>query len=187
MYNDLYKAWKTEKTTQTPQVLPNDFYQRTAAYLKSLEQDAASSDPHTIQGRLLVREKEMASRLLAELRDTRLRKITSAAKNGEAINVADLTDEERTLVENLSESLSLFKKEAIERPEKALVPAPSTELKVVRFLQDVPEIVGTDLKIYGPYKKEDIGSLPSQNAQALIKQGAAKPIEVRHQADSGYH
>jgi DNA replication initiation complex subunit (GINS family) len=35
-----------------------------------------------------------------------------------------------------------------------------------------------DLKIYGPYKKEDIGSLPKQNAQALIKQGAAKSIDI---------
>jgi len=49
---------------------------------------------------------------------------------------------------------------------------------VVRFLQDIPEIVGTDLRIYGPYKKEDVGSLPTRNAQALIKQGAAKPIDI---------
>jgi DNA replication factor GINS len=49
----------------------------------------------------------------------------------------------------------------------------------VRFLQDIPEIVGTDLKIYGPYKKEDVGSLPMQNAQALIKQAAARSVEVK--------
>jgi len=53
-------------------------------------------------------------------------------------------------------------------------------LSVVRFLQDIPEIVGTDLKIYGPFKKEDVGSLPNQNAYALVKQGAAKEIEVRN-------
>jgi DNA replication initiation complex subunit (GINS family) len=35
------------------------------------------------------------------------------------------------------------------------------------------------LRIYGPYKKEDVGSLPAQNAQVLVKQGAAKVIEVK--------
>jgi len=49
----------------------------------------------------------------------------------------------------------------------------------LRFLQEIPEIVGVDLKIYGPYKKEDVGSLPAQNAQGLINQGAAKLIDVR--------
>lgn len=53
------------------------------------------------------------------------------------------------------------------------------ELSVVRFLDNVPEIVGVDLKIYGPYKKEDVGSLPNQNARALIKQGLAKEIDVK--------
>ena len=52
-------------------------------------------------------------------------------------------------------------------------------MTVVRFLQDIPEIVGVDLKIYGPYKKEDVGSLPRENAHALIMQGAAMQIEVK--------
>jgi DNA replication initiation complex subunit (GINS family) len=53
------------------------------------------------------------------------------------------------------------------------------ELGIVRFLQNIPEIVGTDLRIYGPYNKEDVGSLPIENARALVKQGAAKPIDVK--------
>jgi DNA replication initiation complex subunit (GINS family) len=50
---------------------------------------------------------------------------------------------------------------------------------VVRFLQDIPEIVGVDMKSYGPFKKEDVASLPIPNAQALVKQGAVREIEVR--------
>jgi DNA replication factor GINS len=52
-------------------------------------------------------------------------------------------------------------------------------LTTVRFLQDIPEIVGVDLEIYGPFKKEDVASLPLSNAQALEKQGAVKAIEVK--------
>lgn len=179
MYNQLYKAWKSEKTSETPQPLPSDFYQSAAGYLKGLEEASSSSDTHTIQGRLLVKEQEMAKRLLNELKETRLQKIINAARDGHVINPADLTEEEKTLIDGISESLASYKEQRREKIEHVSQPEARTELTVVRFLQEIPEIVGVDLKIYGPYKKEDVGSLPRQNAQALIKQGAAKPIEVR--------
>lgn len=178
MYNELRKAWKSEKNSPSPQHLPSDFYQRAASYLNGLQGDSASNDAHTIQGRLLIREEEIAKRLLVELRETRLRKILESVKNGIAIAVEGLTDEEQTLAKSLNDSLTSFKENQIQR--KDVSPSVvNTELTVVRFVQDIPEIVGVDLKIYGPYKKEDVGSLPTQNAHALIRQGAAKLIEVR--------
>lgn len=178
VYNELYKAWKSEKTSSLPEPLPRDFYQRAASYLNGLHEDSLSSDAHTIQGRLLIREKEITRRLLEELREIRLRKILETAKNGISITEEGLTDEEQTLVKNLNDSLTTFKENQIQRKDVSPAVA-NTELAVVRFLQDIPEIVGIDLKIYGPYKKEDVGSLPAQNAHALIKQGAAKPIDVK--------
>jgi DNA replication initiation complex subunit (GINS family) len=178
VYNDLYKAWKSEKTSEKPQPLASDFYQRMAGYLKGLDDDSTSSDERTVQGRLLVKEKEMAKRLLEELREARLQKIVSAARNGSPISTAELTEEEKTLVRNFNESLASFKTEEKKDPQGPPSERP-VELSVVRFLQDIPEIVGVDLKIYGPYNKEDVGSLPSQNAQALVKQGVARMIEVK--------
>jgi DNA replication factor GINS len=185
MYSELYKAWKSEKTSKTPQTLPDDFYKRSAGYLKSLEENSASADLHTLQGRLLIKEKEMATRLLEELRETRLRKIISAAKNGEKIDATDLTAEEKNLNRGINESLASFKEREEEKGEQTPVAESKAELTVVRFLQDIPEIIGIDLKVYGPYKKEDVGSLPAQNAKALIKQGAAKLVEVRQPQIAG--
>lgn len=178
MYNELYNAWKSEKSSPLPQPLSRDFYSRVASYLNSLEQDSTSSDLHTIQGRLLAREAEVARRLLEELRETRLRKILENATIGILVNDETLTDEEQPLAKNLNESLATFKEK--QNQKNAMSSGrEKTELAVVRFLQDLPEIVGVDLKIYGPYKKEDVGSLPAQNAQVLVKQGAAKVIEVK--------
>lgn len=182
MYNELYTAWKSEKTSDSPQPLSSDFYQRMDGYLKGLEDDSASSDTRTIQGRLVAREKEIARRLLEELKEARLRKIVNATRNGGAINSADLTEEEKTLVGGMNESLASFKEQDKKELHGPTAEGP-VELSIVRFLQDVPEIVGVDLKIYGPYKKEDVGSLPSQNAQALVKQGFAKEIEVKGISD----
>jgi len=178
VYNDLYKAWKAEKTSEKPQPLSSDFYQRAIGYLRGLEDDSIAGDTRTIQGRLLVDEKGVAKRLLDEIKQTRLHKIVNAARDGTEISTNDLTDEEKRLVEHFNESLSNYK-EHDKAKQGGSLHEDQTELSVVRFLDNVPEIVGVDLKIYGPYKKEDVGSLPNQNAQALIKQGLAKEIDVK--------
>ncbi len=47
---------------------------------------------------------------------------------------------------------------------------------VVRFLEDVDEIVGADLEKYGPFKIEDIATIPYENAQALIAKNIATKV-----------
>jgi DNA replication factor GINS len=182
MYSELYKAWKSEKGSLSPEPLSKDFYQRVASYLKALEEDSLSTDSQSIQAVLTTREKEIANRLLNELRETRLRKVLESAKNGTSISRDQLTEEEQALVKTIDTSLM-----ELRTPQDRKTEAPPSEqidIAVVRFLQDIPEIVGVDLKIYGPYKKEDVGSLPNQNAQALVRQGAAKVVEVRGMPDS---
>ena len=178
LYNELYNAWRSEKSSRLPEHLPSDFYQRASNYLDGLQEDSSAGESKAVQSRLVIREKEVARRLLDELRETRLRKILENAKIGISVAEENLTTEERTFMRNLSDSLATFRKNEIqiEDTSRGTIRA---ELMVVRFLQDIREIVGTDLKIYGPYKKEDVGSLPTENAQALIKQGAAKPISVK--------
>jgi DNA replication initiation complex subunit (GINS family) len=48
----------------------------------------------------------------------------------------------------------------------------------VRFLKNIPAIMGADMKSYGPFVAEDVASLPPQNAQILVKQGLAVLVEV---------
>lgn len=178
MYSELYKVWKSEKTSELPQPLPIDFYSRAAAYLKDLDEKGAASNAQALQDRLTLKEKEVAERLLEEIKQTRLRKITNSSLKDKTINLQDLTEKEKTLAESLKTSTTTFNESRIEKDITNAPPA-TIELTVIRFLQDVPEIVGVDLKMYGPYKKEDVGSLPTQNAEAFIKQGAAKPVDVK--------
>jgi len=178
VYVDIYKAWKTEKTSQTPQPLPQDFYRRAESYLRGLQDD--SSDSRTLQSQLNQKEREVATRLLQELRETRIRKLVAAVRDKNQLNDADLTDDEKMIAKSLSEVLAESHPTEKNEVNAVAVEPEQTIMSVVRFLQDIPEIVGTDLKLYGPYKKEDVGSLPSQNAEALMKQGAVKMIEVRN-------
>jgi len=47
---------------------------------------------------------------------------------------------------------------------------------LIRFTKNIPALVGKDLKIYGPFKKQDISRIPIQNASILIEENAAIKI-----------
>jgi len=47
---------------------------------------------------------------------------------------------------------------------------------LIRFVKDVPSIIGVDLKAHGPFHKEDVARLPQENADSLVRQGAAVEI-----------
>ena len=49
---------------------------------------------------------------------------------------------------------------------------------VIRFLHEVDEIVGSDLEKYGPFKTEDIATIPYENAQALIAKNVATKVHL---------
>ena len=48
---------------------------------------------------------------------------------------------------------------------------------VLRFVKEVPALVGADMMTYGPFYPEDIATLPSENARILIKQGIAIQVD----------
>jgi len=51
-------------------------------------------------------------------------------------------------------------------------------LIVVRFLREVPAFVGLDGLTYGPFKPEDVASIPALQAKGLIEKGAVVEIRV---------
>lgn len=46
-------------------------------------------------------------------------------------------------------------------------------VKQVRFLQEVPQVVGPEMEPYGPYSPNDTAELPSEIAEIWIEQGMA--------------
>ena len=61
-------------------------------------------------------------------------------------------------------------------------PKPNVEVAhkrvALRFIKNIPAIMGADMKSYGPFIVEDVASLPVENAKVLVKQGLAVPVEV---------
>jgi DNA replication initiation complex subunit (GINS family) len=49
---------------------------------------------------------------------------------------------------------------------------------LIRIIKEAPELIGLDLKIYGPFQKEDIVNLPGKNAKILVNENFAEYFEV---------
>jgi len=50
---------------------------------------------------------------------------------------------------------------------------------LLRFLQEIPAIIGSDMRTYGPFKAEDIATLPIENARVLVEKGIAVEVEAK--------
>ena len=200
-YSTLQKAWEKERNEEELQDIPDTLLHEMKDYITTLNRTPTDED--TLSGQLTKKEKEYANRMLRELTEDRLRKIVTREARGEPINAQAMTPEEQRLHSNLRQLLAGYRQgadlpEIIEvttqtkskpskpAPVKRKKPTPQpvikpddVELIVVRFLQPVPAIMGIDMKAYGPFQPEELGTLPTQNAENLIKRGIAKKVEVQ--------
>jgi DNA replication factor GINS len=190
VYWKLRDAWENEKTYPQLQKLPPDFYPNAANYLRSVKEQLVSSPESSPQRPLLLNELQVSRRLLRETLQERKRKIVMMLRDGNGVSAENLTGEEVATVGNLRDFIQKFESLEKSLPEGDITQAQAeagafttlgaeqSRRVIVRLTQDLPAIVGVDLETYGPFKNEDIASIPEENASALVKQGAAKIIDL---------
>lgn len=178
----MYGAWKREKLHPELQPLHEDFYGQVSEYVKRLKESQRMIDDKTLKARLLRNEIENAKKLVSELLDLRFKKMITAAEQDIQIPANCLTREDKTIYSTAAEATRIFVKmrrnitdgkrfDATVGTEQA-----KTRTMLLRFTQEMPAVIGTDMKTYGPFKVEDVAALPTENAEALIRQGVAVRI-----------
>jgi len=189
MYDEVYGAWRVEVENPELGKLTSDFYARAADYLKRIKEQAALTDQKTFKSTLLERELANAQRIVFELVWIRYRKLMKRMVDGQKVPLELLTAEEAKLCGGVlpsAESYGKFAKSLllgqvmkVDAPVEA-VPLVQLQPKRVtlRFLKQVPSIIGSDMKTYGPFLVEDVASVPAENAKILIKQHLAEAIEI---------
>jgi DNA replication initiation complex subunit (GINS family) len=112
---------------------------------------------------------------------TRHRKIVALVAKGNETPQDSLTTEEKTIYSRISpssETVQNFANEIL----RGQVPKTKVEAvhrrAVLRFLKEVPAIIGGDMKTYGPFKVEDVATVPLENAKILLKQKIAEKLET---------
>jgi len=182
MYNELYEAWKKEKENMEIQVLPKDFYTRIAEYMEKIRKESRMLDEKTTKARLMERELKNARKMVKELVQLRYKKLRRKTMTEKVVSRDALTKEEEKLHSELmplAESYEKLLKNMLRGKASRVKEKEKPKQMLVRFLQEVPAIIGSDMKSYGPFKAEDVATLPTENARILISQGAAVEVEAK--------
>ncbi|MDA7494888.1 hypothetical protein N8459_00080 [Nitrosopumilus sp.] len=154
------------------EIKPN-FYRNLSDFIGNLRKQEFDGVENKIKDTMI----EMATELTSLLIHIRLEKIS----NPDNFDISHLLDEEKFILdshEEQNERIEMILSATISGKSKFLESlAENHKIKkvVIRFLSDVDEIIGADLERYGPFKVEDIATIPYENAQALI----AKKIAIK--------
>jgi DNA replication initiation complex subunit (GINS family) len=149
-----------------------------------LKETQRNLDQRSLKAILLDEETKRMERLVVELVDRRLAKIWRASQ----ANVQPTAHaSERWAQEELStltRHYRKFKEDTVQGIEPSNSPEKKKDRLLLRFVKDMPSIIGVDLKTHGPFLKEDIAVLPYENAESLLRQGSAVEIRPSHK-DNG--
>ncbi len=180
-YNELYEAWRKEKENVEIQALPRGFYARLANYVEKIREESRMLDEKTTRARLMERELKNVKRLVKDLIRLRYEKALRKTMTGKIVPTDVLTEEEETLhgkILPLVESYQALSKDILRGRMPRIEREEKPKKMILRFLREIPAIIGSDMKTYGPFKSEDIATLPIENARILIKQGVAVEVEA---------
>jgi DNA replication initiation complex subunit (GINS family) len=208
MYNELYVAWKREIDYPSLGGLPRDFYVKLADYLKRIKEENLL-DNKSVKVNLLGHEAQNVFRMLEELLDIRYKKMLKTITDNQNLPSDLLTVEEAKMSESFmafTEAYRKFTQDLLQGkmqiPENPIVAQfqtksesqtqvpvspiivkvinePAHKRALLRFIKNIPGIIGSDMKTYGPFIAEDLASLPVENAKMLVKQGLAVLVEAR--------
>ena len=123
---------------------------------------------------VLEAEKLLYQNLVSSIKGYRKVKAISLFEGQEIIK-----PEEEIPIEFIPETAEL---EIIEEEKSESVIKPENKEEVdfiiLRFLKKTPPLVGIDLINYGPFEKEDLASIPTQNAKILILEKFAEKVHL---------
>lgn len=183
-YRTLYEAWKKEQDHSELQPLGKGFYKEASALIRAQKDEVQMLDDESLHAQLLTQQQDRTDRLLTGLAELRFRKLFRATLASEQPSLELLTSEEEEMAAHLdsarSDLDSLLKAVLGGRTPRGTTPVADRRPKktMVRFLQNIPAIVGANAQVYGPFKTEDVATLPEENAESLIKRGIALRVEA---------
>ncbi len=172
--NSLYSIVVREVQSEAVQELDPGLYDSIAEFIGKLKRQEFDNVENKIKEALV----GMATELTTLLVNIRLE------KNINNLDPVNLLDEEKYILDSEEERQERTEVilSAMLNGKSKLLDSISENHKTrpitVRFLQDAEEFVGADFAKYGPYKTEDLATIPYDNAQALISKQAVVRVRL---------
>jgi len=167
-YETLRKIVNDEKNAAKLAKLPEDFFKQVKEYLDGKVQITESKADKW--------ELDSARRLLQDLTEIRERKLLTLALFHVRSGVAseNMTDEEKEFFDSVVNNIKNF-----QRRRKEAIEGQSEPKDLVAITTPLPEFVGINMKVYGPFNEGDVVTLPEPNADLLVKKNAARRIQAK--------
>ena len=172
--NKLHHIVLRETENDSIQEINPDFYRNLSDFIGDLKKQEFDGVESKIKETIIDTATELTSLLI----NIRLDKISKS----DSIDFKNLLDEEKFILdaeEEQRERTEMILSATINGKSKFLESISQnhkTKTIVIRFLKEVDEIIGADLEKYGPFKTEDIATIPYENAQALIAKNIATKV-----------
>ncbi len=172
--NKLHHIVLRETESDSIQEINPDFYRNLSDFIGDLKKQEFDGVESKIKETIIDTATELTSLLI----NIRLDKISKS----DNIDFKNLLDEEKFILdaeEEQRERTEMILSATINGKSKfleSIYQNHKTKTVVIRFLKEVDEIIGADLEKYGPFKTEDIATIPYENAQALIAKNIATKV-----------
>lgn len=180
---DVYRAildlWYRERASNNLCKISRDLEGQVYRYATQTRRDIRISDKRSIGSIVQRQEMSMIRRLVKSIFDIRLRKIMLLAMQGK--QVENLMDFEKYTYFNLSRIISEHRDRIRNVAYDMKIHSSRVEERhrfLVHFNELFSSIMGEDVKTYGPFKLNDIATLPAGNVRALVRRHLANRIYV---------
>lgn len=177
----LRRRLDSEVQSETLSPLPTDFYSGISKYTQTLKRSAGSGISD-VSVHLIATQQKLIESMVLQLLTVRTRK--ALKQNG----IPQLLAEERYVcsAEQRFQQRLRGMVQAVAEGQPAMVEFAhlheSRRNLTVKFVKHVNEVIGLDLRHYGPFEPEDIASIPVASADILIAGGDAVEISTRDDA-----
>ncbi len=172
--NSLYIILLHETENDTVQEISSDLYTSISDFVGQLKSEGYDGVEAKVKAALVNMITDMTSLLLK----FRLAKVIESNR----ADYTNLLDEEKFILDAEKEKndrTEMILSGIVNGKSKLLESVANkhkTKSTLVRFLKEMDQMVGSDLEKYGPFRAEDVATIPYENAQALIAKKIAAKI-----------
>ena len=175
-----------EEASEELTVIPSDTYVKLASYAQKLRSTTGSADdaPNRLAKKQLWLIKVMTRRLL-QLRMAKAEKAAGVSEDGKpSVASRNLLPEERyvdDVLRQLGKKQDRFVKAVVDGQPSFFALLQRREMQkmtTLRMSKRVGEIMGTDLRRYGPFEVNDVARVPAGNAQVMVASKQAVQVST---------
>lgn len=154
-----------------------DLYKRIAKTISNLKGVGYEGTQAKARDRIV----ELASLAAISLLENRLRKFATGA---DSIDYSKLTDEEKYILDSEGESRKRINDiiSACNNGRPKVLDSIGEKVRskriLVRFLRNTEQFIGIDLAKYGPFKEQDVATIPYENARSFVAGKVAVEVDA---------